>query len=165
MNIYEYAMQMEKDGEDYYRRLAGESKTAGLQRIFAMLADEEVKHYGVIMAMRQKIRETVLEDSSILNNTRNVFQDMKDQKQPLHIDSSAEADKYRNARDIEEKSREFYQQQADQSKSEHERQIFLKLAAEETKHLHIMENIVEFVSRPEPGQWLENAEWTHLESY
>jgi hypothetical protein len=36
---------------------------------------------------------------------------------------------------------------------------------EEDKHLRIMENIVEFVSRPEPGNWLENAEWHHLETY
>jgi hypothetical protein len=39
------------------------------------------------------------------------------------------------------------------------------LAAEEKKHLRIMENIVEFVSRPEPGNWLENAEWYHLDEY
>lgn len=38
-------------------------------------------------------------------------------------------------------------------------------ASEEEKHLRIMENIVEFVAGPEPGFWLENAEWHHLEEY
>ena len=165
MNIYEYAKQMEKDGEDYYRRLARESNTPGLQKIFTMLADEEVKHYKVIEAMQRNIRETVLEDSPVLNITTNVFRDMREQKQPLHIDSSVETEKYRNARDIEEKSRQFYREQAGKAETEHQRQIFLKLASEEAKHLRIMENIVEFVSRPEPGQWLENAEWTHLDPY
>ena len=112
MNIYEYAKQMEKDGEDYYRRLARESNTPGLQKIFTMLADEEVKHYKVIEAMQRNIRETVLEDSPVLNITTNVFRDMREQKQPLHIDSSVETEKYRNARDIEEKSRQFYREQA-----------------------------------------------------
>jgi len=39
------------------------------------------------------------------------------------------------------------------------------LAKEEANHLRIMENIVEFVTRPEPGNWLENAEWHHLNEY
>ena len=165
MNIYDYAMQMEKDGEDYYRRLAEESDTEGLRKIFVMLADEEVKHYKVIDAMRRQIRETTLEESPILDNAGNVFQVMKEQKQPLHIDATAETERYRKARDIEDKSREFYLEKADRAENEHHRRIFLTLAAEEAKHLRLMENIVEFVSRPEPGQWLENAEWTHLEPY
>lgn len=165
MNIFEYALQMEEDGENYYRQLARQSKTEGLQNIFKMLADEEVKHAKVIEAMRQNIQETALEDSSILENSKNIFQAMKEQKQPLHIDSNVETEKYRKARDIEEMSRDFYQEKAAQSGKEHQRQLFLKLAVEEAKHLRIMENIVDFVSRPEPGNWLENAEWTHLEPY
>ena len=43
--------------------------------------------------------------------------------------------------------------------------LFKKLAAEEDRHYRIMDNIVDFVSRPEPGNWLENAEWHHLEEY
>lgn len=165
MNIFEYALQMEKDGENYYRKLAGQSRTEGLQKIFGLLADEEVKHAKVIEAMRRKIRETALEDSHILDNVTNVFQNMKDKSQPLHIDATTETEWYRSARDIEEVSRQFYQESADKAESEHQRQLFLRLAAEEAKHLRIMENIVDFVSRPEPGNWLENAEWTHLEPY
>ena len=42
MDIYQFAMQMEKDGENYYRKLAAECGVPGLQKIFTMLADEEV---------------------------------------------------------------------------------------------------------------------------
>jgi rubrerythrin len=45
------------------------------------------------------------------------------------------------------------------------RQILLRLAGEEDRHCRIMENIVAFVARPEPGNWLENAEWHHLDEY
>jgi len=48
MNIFEYAMQMEKDGEDYYRQLAQQTVNKGMRTILAMLADEEVKHYNVL---------------------------------------------------------------------------------------------------------------------
>lgn len=73
MNIFEYALHMEEDGENYYRQLARQSKTEGLQNIFKMLADEEVKHAKVIEAMRQNIQETALEDSPILENSKNIF--------------------------------------------------------------------------------------------
>lgn len=165
MNIFEFALQLEKDGEDYYRKLASESKTEGLRKIFTMLADEEVKHAKVIKAIRDKIRETQFEDSPLLDNVSNVFQNMKETKQPLHIDATTETEKYRKAMDIEEMSRDFYQEKADKTDNSHRHELFLKLAAEEAKHLRIMENIVEFVSRPEPGNWLENAEWIHLQSY
>ncbi len=42
MDIYDYAIQMEKDGETYYRELGRKSKAEGLQFIFTILADEEV---------------------------------------------------------------------------------------------------------------------------
>ena len=90
---------------------------------------------------------------------------MKEVKQELHINTSEDAVNFRKARDIEEMSQTFYLEKAEQVEGVEAKQIFLKLAQEEGKHLRIMENIVEFVSRPEPGNWLENAEWTHLEEY
>ena len=41
MNIYDFAIQMEKDGEAYYRELGERSKQEGLKYIFTLLADEE----------------------------------------------------------------------------------------------------------------------------
>ncbi len=40
MDIYEYAMQMEKDGEDFYRKLAGNTNNPGLSKILTKLAVE-----------------------------------------------------------------------------------------------------------------------------
>jgi rubrerythrin len=44
MNIYEYAMKMEKDSENYYSGLANKTDDAGLKNILKMLANDEVKH-------------------------------------------------------------------------------------------------------------------------
>jgi rubrerythrin len=165
MNIYEYAMQMEKDGEQYYRLLASDSETTGLRKIFTMLADEEVKHYKIIDRMSRESDLTPFAETSILKGVKNVFQDMKDSRQELHIDSTAATESYRKACDIEEQSRIFYQEKAEEVGSDQARKIFLRLADEEQEHFRIMETLVEFVSRAEPGSWLENAEWTHLEAY
>lgn len=156
---------MEKDGENYYRKLAQECNTEGLRLIFVMLADEEVKHYKLIEKLSNKDKNPQLAETNILENVKNIFIEMKEIKLDLHIDTTVEVDNYRKALEIEDMSHKFYLEKADHVENEHARQLFLQLANEEKKHLRIMENIVEFVSRTEPGQWLENAEWTHFEDY
>ena len=44
MNIYQYALQLERDSENYYRELAQKTENIGLQNILKMLAEEEKKH-------------------------------------------------------------------------------------------------------------------------
>ena len=167
MDIYEFAMQMEKDGENYYRQLMQKCKNTGLKKIFAMLADEEVKHYEFIEQLRLKSGQPQVENTRLLEKVKNIFIQMKDDKQEQdpQVDTKEETNAYRKARDIEEMSRSFYLEKAEEVKDEQAKLLLKKLAKEEEKHLHIMENIVEFVSRAEPGKWLENAEWHHLETY
>jgi rubrerythrin len=165
MNIYEFAMQMEVDGEQYYRKLAGESSSAGMKRIFQMLADEEVKHYKIIELMSRVTVPPELSRTPLLDNVKNIFVEMKDTEPNLHIDTTTETQSYRKALKIEEESRAFYLEQAAKEGNDAQRAIFSQLAREEGKHQRNMENIVEFVSRPEPGNWLEDAEWHHLDEY
>jgi len=165
MDTYEFAMQMEKDGENYYRELADASRLAGLKRIFSMLAEEEVKHFQFIDELRKKQGQANLAETSILNDVKNIFVDMKEEKPDLHIDTTAETESFRKARDIEEKSMVFYQEKAEEAVDQLEKDLLLRLAKEEEKHMHIMQNLVDFVSKPEPGNWLENAEWHHMDEY
>ena len=165
MNIYDFAMQMEKDGESYYRKLKASSKNAGLQKIFGMLADEEVMHFQVLQKMKQQTGTGRLQETSILTNVKNIFIEMKEDKEVLHVDSTIDTEAYRKARDIEQKSIDFYLEKAEETKEEGVKTLLLQLAKMEEKHRNIMQNIVDFASRPEPGNWLENAEWHHLDEY
>ena len=51
MDIYAFAMQMEQDGERFYRELAVQSAGEGMRKILTMLAEDEAKHYQVVKAM------------------------------------------------------------------------------------------------------------------
>lgn len=165
MKIYQFAMQMEKDGENRYRMLAKECTVTGLAGIFMMLADEEVKHYNVVERLSRKEANPQLVESKILENVKNIFVTMQAAKEDVHFDAASASSEYKKACAVEEMSYEFYMEKAGLVQDVGERQIFLRLAKEEEKHLRIMENIVEFISRPEPGNWLENAEWHHLDEY
>ena len=159
-NIFEYAMQMEKDGEDYYRRLAQKAGNNGMKTILTMLADEEVKHYNAIE--RIQTQKTQIAESKILTDAKNVFVQIKESDESFDFDIK-QTELYKKARDIEKKSRDFYTAKANEVTEKYQKELFLKLADEEQKHYVLLDNIIEFVSRPE--QWLENAEFFHLEDY
>ena len=161
MDIYEYAMQMEKDGETFYRELVGKVDNKGLKKIFTMLADVEVIHYNIFLKMK-KNQAIQMTDTPILSNVKNIFEKMKEEKDTFSVTAS-QVTLYKKAQEIEKKSQIFYIEKADEVNSSSQREIFLKIAEEEKKHYLILENIINFVSRPQT--WLENAEWFHLEEY
>ena len=85
MDIFEFAMQMEKDGENYYRQLAQNVANKGIKTILTMLADEEVKHYTVlakIQTQRPGMAETI-----ILADAKSVFQQMKESGEKLELNA------------------------------------------------------------------------------
>ncbi len=165
MDVFEFAMQMEKDGEKYYREMMLISKTVGLQKIFGLLADEEVKHCLFLEQLRRNTGPQRFEGTPILKNVKNIFIEMRENKIDPPIDLTDAAIAYRKALEIEEMSRRFYLEKAEEAGDDQTKRLLTQLAKEEEKHVRIMENIIEFVSRPEPGNWLENAEWHHLNDY
>ncbi|MBN2591566.1 MAG: ferritin family protein [Sedimentisphaerales bacterium] len=160
MNIFDFALKMEKDGEGFYREIAAKTKNKGLQVILTMLADEEVKHYKAIESM--KLDNYEMAETSILNKAKNIFVEMKEQEQEFETDKE-QIVLYEKAQEIEKKSQDFYNEKAQQADSQEQKNLFVELAKEEEKHYFLLENIIKFVSKPK--QWLEDAEWNHLEEY
>jgi len=161
MNIYEFAMKMEKDGETYYRELAQKTANTGLRNIFTMLADSEVVHHGIFKKMKEDENVKVAH-TKILSRVTNIFVKMREEESAP--DSGiTETELYKKAREIEKSSEDFYRKEAAEVKDTERKEIFLKIADEEKRHYIILEEIINFVSRPQT--WLENPEWYHLEEY
>ena len=161
MDIFEFAMEKEKFSEEYYRDLANRANHLGLKNILTMLADEEAKHYRTVERMRTETPEQVT-DVPVLDRAREVFEKMRvaPKKFDLLIN---EAELYRKACQIEEQSKKFYLERAEEASDPDQKRVFLLLAQEEDKHLFLMENIYSFVSKPE--SFLENAEMYHFSDY
>jgi rubrerythrin len=160
MNIFEFAMEKEKYSEDYYRRLADKSNNKGLATIFNMLADEEAKHYKIVSDMKEDVAPDLAE-TTVLSDAKNVFAKMRVSTRGFNFDIS-QTKLYRKAQEIEKQSWDFYIEKASEVEKT-QKEILLKLADEEKKHYFLLDNIIDFVSRPET--WLENAEFYHLEEY
>jgi rubrerythrin len=161
MDVYQYAMQMEKDGEAYYRECAAKTATVGLRGILTMLADAETMHYDLFRRMQAQ-QDAVLPDSALIDQVKNVFAEIREREGASGVRSS-ELDLYRKAQELERKSWELYESHAAKAASPAEKLTFERIAVEERRHYRILEGIIDFVSRPQT--WLENAEWTHLDDY
>jgi rubrerythrin len=160
MDIYEFAMKMEKDGEAFYRELVDMTDNKGLKSILGMLADAEVRHFNLFRNMKQHAQIGPLSIEALLY-VKNIFEIMKEQR-GFKIGSS-EMELYRKAQDIEQKSREFYLKEASEVSDPSQKDAFAKIANEEQRHFMILEEIMNMVDRPQA--WLENPEWYHLEEY
>ena len=161
MEVFEFAMNLENESEAYYRDCAAKAENKGVKDILGWLAEEEKKHYAVISQMRRK-GDPQLQDSRLLSNVKEVFKKMREDIEDFEF-SAPQIELYQKAQELERKSRGFYLEHANQTSDKKHKEIFLKLAEEERKHYKVLENIIDFVRRPQ--SWLENAEFYHLDEY
>jgi rubrerythrin len=165
MNIYDFAMQMEQDGESFYRDMAAQTADVGVQSILNALADDEVKHYNIVKQMRNESAAPMMDDTAVLATAQNVFAQMKGQTLDIgrFVRSGPQVDVYRQAQELERQSRAFYQEKAAEVSQEAHRTLLLRMAEEENKHFFLLDHMIEFVNRPQT--WIEDAEFNHLEEY
>lgn len=162
MNIYEYAMKMELDGKAFYEKLAAETESEGLRKIFSELADDEQKHYDIFRQLKEKEAVNSMVDSTALEGARSLFADLQVNKSEQRLLKS-NLDAYQYAMKAEKDSAELYQDAADKENDEGIKQLLQKMAVEERKHLHILENIFDFVNAP--TQSLVWAEFSNLNEF
>jgi len=160
MDIFDFAIQMEKDGEAYYREIAGGTEDKGVQKIFTMLADEELRHAEVLHEMKSSSPE--LGETALLSDVKNIFARMREEKDYPDLNTS-QVEMYKKAQELEEKSKNYYLEKSSEIDNPAHKEVLLRLADEERRHYFILENIIDFISRPH--SWLENAEFTKLEDY
>lgn len=166
MDIFEFAMKMEKDGQAYYEKMAAQAGNAALKGVLLDLAADEVKHYNLFKSFKEgdfsvasKMKSS---GTKVMTNAKNVFQKLAAQKGELSFPEDILA-AWRKAQEIEKKSEDFYREKAADPKNAKIKETIILIANEEHKHWGLIENVLQFLDRPK--QWLEDAEWNHLDQY
>lgn len=160
MNVFEFAMQMEKEGEAFYREIAAKTKNPGLQKIFTTLADEEVVHYNIFKQLFEKMPSKAAE-ANVLDKAKSIFEEMKAAGSFDINDETPQTDAYKKAMDGEREAYTFYEKKAAETDDEGEKKILLTFAREERRHYRLLENVLDFVSRPD--SWMADAEFVNMQ--
>ncbi len=164
MDSFAFALKMELDGKAYYEKLAEGTAEASLKKIFYSLAQDELKHFETIQAMREHHEHKIVSmlDSEVLEEARNVFQALLSEgKQSVQLSSDLAA--YQHAMTMEAKSRKFYEDAAKQEKNPEAAKLLMRIAEEEKKHFNIMDNIYTFMLAPH--HFLAWGEFSNLTEY
>lgn len=161
MDDIRLVIEMEEDAARRYRTLSEKAVNPGLKSVMMLLAEEEARHCEHYKSLAEG-GGTKLDDSRLISAVTEVFLTMKERGDTAGTGLS-EVVLYKEALEAEKKHYEFYRKKAYRAGSDAERQMFLAISEEERQHALVLENVIEFVSRPD--EWLENAEWCHIEEY
>jgi rubrerythrin len=160
MNIYEFAMKMEQDRQNFYTDLAVKTADPGIQRILTMLASDEAKHYQIVRQLKEKAPAPQMASTDILASAQTIFAGMQGTEFDL---GGLQVEVYQQAQELEQETRDFYSEKADKADNPSHKELFIKLADEEQRHYFLLGHIIEFINRPR--NWIEDAEFNHLEEY
>jgi rubrerythrin len=162
MDVLELAKGIEKEGKEYYEKLAVEAPLAGIAGIFRVLAKEEQEHWELFDAWQKKKSRMAVKPGTAGAEAKKAFLALASHfAEPESLYDYSKA--YSKALAMEQKSISLYENMLGKSTSAEDKKVLSSLIVEEQKHEHLIEHLIEFVERPK--QWLEDAEFNHLDEY
>ncbi len=154
MDNFEFSIQMEKDAEALYRKMAENAPAEGVKKVLLMLAEDEVRHRVAIEQLQKKMAVEPAKGSAL--DIKTVFDEMKQDSSITDISVDA-VDDYEKAVEIEQRGLNFYKEKFEESDDPADKKLFEVLMRQESYHLHTTKNLLDMVRRPE--WWVENAEF------
>jgi rubrerythrin len=161
MDIFEFALEKEQLAHETYKKLAQTAPSDSLRGILNLLADEELKHVDMVRALQQN-QAVEIPATQLLGEAKKVFEKISTAGENFNFNIS-ESDLYKKARQIELDARDYYNAQAEKTDNEELKSILTRLATEEQKHYVLVDNLCQFIERPQ--SYLEDAEFNHLDNY
>jgi len=156
MDILDFAIQMEQDGEKLYKRFADENKDNSLGTVFLSLAKDEANHAKLVKKQKDGQRVELTDESATVDS---VFG--KNSEFQFAGKKPAQVDVYRAAQEKEKESIALYQKMAEELADTKGLTEFL--IKQEEEHYQILDEIVKAVDRP--NEWVESAEFGVREEY
>ncbi|MGB5107697.1 MAG: ferritin family protein [Candidatus Zixiibacteriota bacterium] len=163
MNVFEFAMKMEKDGQNFYESEAAKSKNPALKKIWQQLAGDEIKHYEIFKRFRDgdvnEAKAMAELGTQILNTAKTIFEQLPKSGTDFNFGDDVIA-AWNKAQHLENETEKFYREKAVEEKLPDVKSAFKLLADEEHKHVVLIEHVLAFLH--EPKSWLDDAEWSNI---
>lgn len=163
MNVFEFAMKMEKDGQHFYESEAARTPNPALKKIWLQLAGDEIKHYEIFRRLRdgeiQEAKAMAELGTKILATAKTVFEQLPKDGSDFKFGDDVIA-AWNKAQQVELDTEKFYREKAGEEPKAEIKRAFSLLAEEEHKHVVLIEHVLEFLHQPK--SWLDDAEWSNI---
>lgn len=161
MTAWDFALQNEADGIEFYSAKAEENKENALHRVFTMLIKDEQRHYELLEHYRDH-SDKVFPSDDALASLDSLFKDPESLVQDVYT-AYDQLKTYKMALEIEKKGIDLYHKIASEAEDKDQKGLFSFLRSQEQQHFELFEELIKRVSRPE--EWVEAAEFGHREDY
>jgi len=155
MNVLDFAINMELEGEKYYNEQAELNKNTGLKTVFLMLAKDENAH-AQILQNKVKNLSYKLNDSDTLDKTIHLFKELKDFKNEIKQIPN-QLDLYRAALEKEKESINLYEKLLLEAEDDKSKSLFTFLIKQEKDHYEVLDELVLQLNKAD--DWVEAAEF------
>ncbi len=169
MSLFDFALKMELDGEQYYKEQAALTKYEDLKIVLTGLAEDEQRHYRIVQSLQNQESTAYIEPDPSARKVQNVFElartkDFipKDQESISKL-KNEQVDVYRAALTKEKESVQLYKKMQETSERQVDKGILERLMHEEEKHAEVLDNIILMFNRV--NEWVESAEFHHQKPY
>lgn len=152
MNIIDYALQMERDGRDLYRRKSQATANPELKKIMLNLADEEERHYQFFKRLKEGDEESAVSaletKSGTLNPNKTLFKELAEKGKPVLLTGDVRQT-WVEALKIEEQVERMYRDEAGKETDPERKKLYHRIADEEKSHVYLIDNILSFLADPQ----------------
>lgn len=161
MNILEFAINMELEGERYYTEQAEKNKGNNLYSVFSSLADDERTHADILQKKLGHLSYK-MEENKTLVNLKNVFKDAEHFKSDIK-EIPNQLDFYKMALGKEKESIDLYKRLLSETTGEEDSVFYNFLISQEEEHYEIIDGLIALLECAE--SWVESAEFGVRDEY
>lgn len=146
------ALKMEKDGMAFYQQASKKTNNQLGKKMFISFIEDEKRHYNMIESIAKGLSiEKELKKAGPAERVQTVFEEAKKNMDMRLGSDPSDVDALKFALSLEDKGYKFYKESAQKAKSPEEKELFEKLAHEESQHHEILQNALSYLE--ETGDW------------
>jgi len=166
LEAIKFAIQMEIDGKEYYRKASRQSDNKVGRELFEWLANEEDKHRRIFGGIYNTIRKQKAWPEVVIQPRKGAVLDTIFSREMKVAASTVKAtgtelESIAKAMEMENKTREFYKSQDQKAGYDAEKKLYLALAAEEEGHYLTLVDYREYLI--DPAGYFRKAEHHSLD--
>ena len=161
-DIIEAAIQLERDGHQFYLGLAAKASSDLARQMFESLADDELVHIEWIERELAPGEEVAVgAKKKTYDRLRGIFADVPEELRNAAASSEDDIEAVNSAIRMEEESRAAYLKWADDTDSDDLRNLCSVLADQERFHREALENTIQYLQST--GDWFMAEEGWHFD--
>jgi len=156
MTILDDAIGLEERARAYYAESASKVADPSGKKILTLLVNEEKQHAELLAKMKDGLHGE-LAHSPLLQDVRGLVEGaVREGKNAIFSDGTLR-EILQKAMEIEQATKRFYEEKAVSADDDKVKDLFTKLARQETSHYLLVSSLAEYFDRP--AEWVESAEF------